>query len=109
MGERATRAATKEPAAPVCYKPTEKEAAGLGRFRDRLANRKPRPRFKVHSTTTDAAGKASVQIAVDHQDAETGELLLHESLATTDPFVASFLTEQLAWLCETDGSISQEL
>jgi hypothetical protein len=91
---------------PAPYEPTERERATLIRQNGRLAKRLSRPKFKVLGTTAEN-GKANVSIAVDHKDAETGDLLFRESLATSDPLVASFLGELLAFLAEADGSISE--
>jgi hypothetical protein len=88
------------------YTLTHLEQKAAERQVARNAGTGPRPRIKVVKQTV-KDGKKSVQLSVDHKDAETGELLLMESLGTGSPFVASFLTEQLAFLAESDGTIRE--
>lgn len=93
-----------EPAADiqaVSYTPTERERVSLEKQQARRAAR------VIHSTMTAGPNlDGRVEVAVNHPDPVTGELLLMESLGTSNPHVASFIVEQIGFLAQVKGEVS---
>lgn len=61
------------------YEPTPKETAAIESLKNRRANKKPSPSLKITKTA-----RRDKEVAINHEDLETGSLLFLESIGSTD-------------------------